>query len=306
MRSLDWSDLQYILAIARNGSLTAAARALGVNHSTVLRRINSFEDVNKVRLFDRQRSGYKLTPEGAELLEAAQEVELVVTNLERKIAGTDDRLEGAIRVTTTDSFLFYLVGPHLTAFQDKYPGIKLEIVATNHVVSLSKRDADVAIRPSPNQPSALTGTRICDINCALYASRDYWAANKHRAMDDQRWLGLSGPMSETLPARWMAKHVPEDRIVLTVDTFMGVYQAACDGAGISVLPCFIGGEGDELVRLGDVIEPCRNGLWVLTHKDLMNTARYRTFVDYMAESLKREEPRLLGIDTPHAPLRIVN
>jgi len=294
MHKLDWSDLQYILAVAQQGSLAGAARALNVNHSTVLRRINAFEQSHGVRLFERQRTGYRLTGEGQQLLEAAQDVETVVDSLERKIAGKDLRLAGAIRLTTTDSFLFDLLKPHLASFQKAYPDIVLNVTVTNHVLNLTRRDADVAIRPGRAIPAPLVGAKISDLNFALYASPAYWCDHNHLDVKTLSWLGVDDVLSDAPPGRWLRTNIANEQIIYTADTFMALRHAAEEGVGITILPCFLGDASERLVRASDVLEPCRNGLWILTHKDLMQTARIKTFTEFMSVALKTETSRLLG------------
>ncbi len=173
MHRLDWSDLQYILAVANHGSLAGAARALGVNHSTVQRRITSFEALQQVTVFDRRPDGYKLTIEGQQLLEAAKAVEQAVWGLERKISGKDLKLEGTIRLTTTDTLLHTIVGRPLALFHRKYPDIVMDVSVTNSILSLTRRDADVAIRPAQSKPEPLVGDHVGDIQFAVYAASAY-------------------------------------------------------------------------------------------------------------------------------------
>ena len=245
-------------------------------------------------MFDRHRSGYQLTPEGQQLLEAAQSVETVITNLERHIAGKDLRLEGVIRLTTTDSFLSNLINPHLVAFQKAYPEIVLNVTVTNHVLNLTKRDADVAIRPARQKPAPLVGAKVSDINCALYATPAYWTEHKNLDLAGHAWLGLDDVLADTPPGRWLRSNVPDGRIVFTADSFIALRQAAEAGLGITILPCFLGDGSEQLIRASDILEPCRNGLWILTHKDLMQSARFKTFTDFMLDALRQEESRLLG------------
>ena len=294
MHRIDWSDLQFILAVAHTRSLAGAARELGVNHSTVLRRINAFEEDNGVRLFDRQRNGYALTPEGQQMLEAAQSVDNIINSLERRIAGKDLRLEGLIRVTTTDSFLYELVNPHLLLFKQRYPDIVINVTVTNVLLNLTQRAADVAIRPGTGVPPPLVGEKVSDLNFALYASADYWRANNHLDFDRHDWLGLDDIMSDSQPGRWLRKNVDKDRVVFTADTFLALRLAAEAGIGMAILPCFLGDSSDKLVRATDPIETCRNEAWVLTHKDLVQTTRIKVFTDYMIGALKSETSRLCG------------
>ena len=144
MAGFDWDDLRYILAVANAKSLAGAARALGVNHTTVLRRVTAFEQRIGLRLFERLASGYVLTAGGEELIAAARHVEDTLTALERKLAGQDLRLSGVIRVTTTDTLMGSILPEILAEFRDAHPGIGIEVAVSNAMFNLSKRDADVA------------------------------------------------------------------------------------------------------------------------------------------------------------------
>ncbi len=294
MHKLSWNDLQYIVAVANHGSVTAAARALGVYHSTVLRRINSFEESQAVRLFERQRAGYTLTQEGQQLLEVARKVEDVVSVLERKIAGKDLTLEGVIRLTTTDSLLHSVVGPHIAAFQARYPDIVIEVSVTNHLLNLTRRDADVAIRPSQDKPEPLVGQKVSDLNFALYTSRPYWAQNASKSMAEHAWLGLDDLLASTPPGRWLKANAPGAATKFTADSFLAIRDATEHGLGVALLPCFLGDVSELLIRIEGPIATCRNSLWVLTHKDLLGSARVRTFTEFFADALKGDSEKFLG------------
>ena len=155
MSRIEWDDLRYLLAVATEGSLAGAARVLGVNHTTVLRRVNAFEERLGVRLFERLPAGYTLTAEGAELVEAARLMEDTVASLERRLVGRDRKLVGTVRVTTTDTLAGSILPAILADFRRQHPGIALELATSNLVVSLSKRAADVAIRPAENPPEGI-------------------------------------------------------------------------------------------------------------------------------------------------------
>lgn len=152
MHRIDWDDLRYVLAVAEHGSVAAGARALGVNHTTVLRRINALEAAQAVRLFERLPTGYALTAGGEELLAAARQMGEVVTALERRLAGQDLRLEGSLRATTIDTLMVSVLPTILAAFRAAHPGVQIEISVSNTIANLTKRDADVAIRPTDDPP----------------------------------------------------------------------------------------------------------------------------------------------------------
>ena len=285
MHRLDWSDLQFILAVANNGSLAAAARALGVNHSTVQRRIASFEAVHEVSVFDRRPDGYKLTVEGQQLLETARAVEQAVWGLERKIAGKDLKLEGTIRLTTTDTLLHTLVGGLLPGFRTLYPDIRFEASSTNSILSITRRDADVAIRPAPSIADGLAGTKAGEFSFHAYASAAYLAAHPGTAVEDMDWLAPGDTLAGSTPGRWMRRHMGRARVAMTCDSIMALATAVRYGMGVGLLPSYVGRADPELVQLDFDTGDARNGLWVLTHPDLANAARIHTFMDYMAEGL---------------------
>lgn len=288
MHRLDWSDLQFILAVASNGSLAAAARALGVNHSTVQRRIASFEALHEVTVFDRRPDGYKLTIEGQQLLETAREVEQAVWGLERKIAGKDLRLEGTIRLTTTDTLLHTIVGRQLKRFLELYPDITLAVSATNSIVSISRRDADVAIRPAPSIAEGLVGRSAARFSFHAYASPAYIASHDGTPAEELDWLSPDQTLAASTPGQWMRRHMGRARIVMTCDSIMAMASAAAYGLGVALLPSYVGDGRRDLVRLDVDTSEATNSLWVLTHPDLANAARIHTFMDFMADALAQE------------------
>jgi DNA-binding transcriptional LysR family regulator len=294
MHRLDWSDLQYILAVANHGSLAAAARALGVNHSTVQRRITTFEDMHSTTIFDRRPDGYKLTVEGQQLLEAAQQVEEFIWELERKISGKDLKLEGTIRLTTTDTLLHTIVGHHLAEFRKIYPAIVMDISVTNSILSLTRRDADVAIRPAPAKPDTLVGESVGEFEFLLYASPEYIATHGHKTLDELHWLAPGDVLSGSTPGKWLRKHVPKANVVMTADSILALAYAAERGHGAVMLPDYLGDTLDGLERLPIPHPACHNSLWLLTHADLAGAARIRTFMEFMSGEMK---PQLSGNST---------
>ncbi len=288
MHRLDWSDLQYILAVANHGSLAAAARALGVNHSTVQRRIISFEALQQVTVFDRRPDGYKLTIEGQQLLEAAKAVEQAVWGLERKITGKDLKLEGTIRLTTTDTLLHTIVGRPLAAFHRKYPDIVMDVSVTNSILSLTRRDADVAIRPAQSKPEPLVGDHVGDIRFAIYAAPSYLRGRRHLTLAGLDWLGPGDTFANSTPGRWLRRTVPKAKIVMTTDSLLALGCAAQRGLGAAMLPTYLGDELDGIERVDVAYQEFTNGLWIVTHADLANAARIHTFMEFMSEALRRE------------------
>src|SRR4051794_1984852 len=285
MHRMEWDELRFFLAVAEAGSLAGAARALGVNHTTVLRRINGFEAQLGLRLFDRLPGGYAMTVGGEELLAAARRIEETVTDLERRLAGQDLRLEGELRVTTTDTLALTILMPHLAAFRTAHPGITLELTVTNAMANLTRRDADVAIRPTAEPPEALVGRRVAGLAHAIYAaSRSHLertaaeasaaAADGIANLSGQAWIGTDASLASTVGARWLRRELPAARIVCRLDSLMAMRAAAAAGLGLALLPCYVGDTDPGLVRVRPPPLPgTEAGLWLLTHEDLRRTAR---------------------------------
>jgi DNA-binding transcriptional LysR family regulator len=295
---MDWDDLRYVLAVAEAGSLAGAARALGVNHTTVLRRIGAFEQRLGLRLFERLPTGYMLTAGGEELIAAARHVEATVTTLERTLAGQDLRLAGAIRVTTTDTLMGSILPEILVKFRDSYPGIRVEIAQSNLMFNLTKREADIAIRPANDPPETLIGRRIAKVAFAVYGSPAYLASQgEARHLADCRWVAPDEGLSGTAVARWMRAQLPHAEITLTADSLMALARAAQAGLGLAALPCYLGDISPDLVCVHPPIPELETALWILTHADLRHTARIRAFTELAGDAFAERRSLLDGGQT---------
>lgn len=295
-KAIGWEDLQYVLAVAEHGSLANAARALKVNHTTVLRRINAFEEAQGLRLFERLSTGYTLTAGGEELLAAARAMNEVVTSLERKLAGQDLRVEGTLRLTTTDTLIASVLPDILTGFHAAHPGVRVEVSTSNLLANLTRRDADVAIRPANDPPETLIGRRVCNIAFALYGSPDYLAKHgRANELDSYRWLAPDDSLSGSSVARWMKIALPEADIVLRADSLVTLRQAAVAGLGVAALPCYLGDNTPGLARLApEPLAPMATSLWILLHEDLRRTARVNAFVSFVTKALTDLRPLFAG------------
>ena len=250
MHSLKWDDLQYVLVVANQGSVAAAARSMGVSHSTVLRRLSAFEERHRLRVFYKLPTGYKLTPEGRQLLESALSIESTVQALERRIFGQEMRLEGVLRLTTTDTLLRLILSRHLAAFHDAYPRIQLELKVTNRLVDLSNLEVDVGLRPAMELPDNLTGIRLCDIAFGVYGSPDYLnSLQGRRPLESANWLGFSAMGGRGTMAQVVADFVPEEQVVMKADSFEPLLLAAEQGMGLVYMPCFVGESSGKLQRV---------------------------------------------------------
>ena len=214
-----------------------------------------------------------------------------VDTLERRLAGRDLRLSGPLRVTTVDTLASSrLLMPHLAAFRAEHPDVTLEIVVSSAMANLTRRDADVAIRPSDDVPETLVGRRVCAIGFAVYVARGSAASRAHGP-----WIGLDESLASTLAGRWLREAVPaEAPIACRVDSLLAAREAVRASLGVALLPCYLGDREPGLVRLGDPLPEVRPSLWLLTHQDLRRTARVRAFLEFMGRRLAGERELLEG------------
>lgn len=289
---LEWADLQYFLAVCEHGSIGAAARALDVNHSTVLRRISNLERALDVRLFDRLPRGYALTAKGHELAANVAGVPEQLDAAQRRVTGADLALGGTIRITAPDALIQELLMPLLARFQATHPAVRLELVAGNSFLNLTQREADVAVRGSNHPPENLVGRRAGVIRTALYASRDYLATlGPTHTVADYRWVGHDTALSHLMSAKWMAKNIAPERIVLRLDSLVAMARAVDTGIGAGWLLCPLADARSGLVRLGPPPDELDTQIWVLTHPDLKRVARIRALTDFLFAALS-QDPRL--------------
>lgn len=297
---MDWDDLRTFLAVARTGSLTEAARGLGVSYSTVSRRLAALEEGLGSRLFERLAAGYKPTPVGEEMLETARRMETEFEALSRRVLGRDARLEGRVRVATTDALVTSFM-PEIAAFSRRYPDIEVDLLTTPEPAELAMRETEVALLVTDRPPPNLVGRRLARLPSALYAARSYLADHPAEAeLAAHVWVGWEDGMAHIPAARWMRERVPHARVACRVSTGTALREALRAGVGVAYLLCFLADEDPALVRLRPPEPALETGLWLLVHEDLRATGRVRVFLDFMAEAIGRHRRRLAA---GHAPAR---
>ncbi len=289
MHRWNWDDLKYALAVAEHKSLAGAARALQVNHTTVLRRINAFEESYGLRLFERLVTGYAMTEPGEELIRSAQEMQGIVHKLERKLTGNDLRLEGVLRVTTCDTLMGSVLPNILTGFNKLHPGITLEVTTGSFVTDLAQRDAHVAVRTGDDVPESLIGRRATDVCFAIYAAP---ALVEKSTMDGRpefiNWLVPDITLAGMAISRWLRTNVPTESIALRADSLVSLQRAALAGLGFAILPCYLGDSTPGLEKIEHPeISALKTGVWVLSHEDLRRTARVNAFTAFASKELQR-------------------
>lgn len=297
MHNLPWTDLQHVLAVADAGSVARGAKALGVNHTTVLRRVAACERTLGVKLFARSPAGYTLTAAGEEIAAAARAMHETVLSIERTVAGRDLRLTGTVRVTTTDTLAHSLMPAVLMSFAAAQPSIALELTTTNVMVNLTRRDADIAVRPTSSPPPNLVGRRVAEVAIALYAAPSYLARTAaRRPLDKHAWLAPDDSLASTTIAQWMRSELSHVTPVLRADTLTSLARAALAGLGVAALPCYLADPQPGLERVRGPIATMATELWVLTHADLRGTARVRAVSDHLVSGLSASRALIEGRD----------
>lgn len=280
----NWNDHQYFLAVARLGSLNAAAKYLGVTHSTVLRRINALEDTMKVRLFERFHSGYVLTPAGEGILQHVETLEESTLAIERTLLGQDVNLSGTLKISTSDTIGYYWLPSRIKAFAEKYPDIMLDIDVTTRQRDLTKREADIVLSAAMKQPEHMVGKVLQPIHFALYAHQDYIAT--HGILDQDidlnahNILSLNDTLAHIPIIKWLENQCKNNPPILRSDKFSALYQLCQQGIGIAPLPSYVGDQDDALVAVMDTPQSCDNQMWLLTHPDIRHTARIQAFMEF--------------------------
>ncbi|QEA38239.1 LysR family transcriptional regulator [Pistricoccus aurantiacus] len=282
-----WNDLPLVQAIAETGSLSGAARRLNVSHATVFRRLGELERRLGVRLFERSRNGYMPTPAGDDLAVTAARVADEIAGAERRLLGRDLTLSGTLRTTTTDTLLMGLLTPILADFQAAHPRIVLEVVVANRPLNLSRRDADIAIRPGNSPPETLIGRRVGRLTQAVYEP-------SNSGDEALPWVGPDVHLGYPALEAWMMQQGADAHTVYKVDSMLGMLAAVRAGLGQGVLPCYLADAEPTLRRRSAMIPELTIDLWLLTHPDLRRTARVRTFFEVVAQAIEARNAVLLG------------
>lgn len=294
---IDWDDLRSFLAIARGGTLSAAARTLGVRQSTMSRRLEALERTSGARLFEKTPKGFVLTQTGEAILGRVTQIEAEALAVERVITGTDIRLEGLVRLTAVETLASEILPPILAGFQRQYPGISIELIADSRSLSLTRREADIALRFARLTQSDLVVRKVAQFTSALYASTAYLdrfgvpdftrgapghqillLPDEYMAMPEMLWFGL-------LTAQATQALRSNDRHTLLA--------AARAGMGIVLLERYFADHAPELVRLSSPdTGPVAREIWLAVHTDMRHTPRVRALTEYLTAELRAQAPRL--------------
>ena len=280
-----WDDLRVALAVARRTSHGGAARDLGVDPTTVGRRVAALEAALGARLFDRTPAGLLPTAAGDKLLARAERVEAEILAAERELGGTDARLAGPVRITAGDGVVHHALLPALVELRRSHPGVTVELRADTRPLDLSRREADVAIRLSRPKEPALIARRLGVMHLALYASRGYLArrgmprSTAELAAHD--FVGFDASLDDLPQLRWLRHKVRAPRWVVRATTTTAQVLGAAHGLGVALLPCFIAPAEPRLEMVLPALRPPPREVWIVVHEQLRTSARVAAVITWL-------------------------
>jgi DNA-binding transcriptional LysR family regulator len=296
---MDWDDLRFVLEVCRSGSALAAAGKLGVNQSTVMRRIAQAETVLGVELFERKQSGYVATPNGLCAADAAERIEREVRDLRSAMAAAQRVLAGTVRVTTSELLANFIIASCLRSFQKFSPGVRVELITDDRRLDLARGEADIALRAGSRPEGAgIVMRRMPDAAWAVYCSRTY--AEEHgtpSSREDIRnhaIIGMEGPMAQLPGPRWLCEAAPGAPIGFRSNSLMNLVSNLRAGLGVATLPCIAGDSEPELVRCFAPPPELASEMWLIVREDLKSAPHIRAFADYLAAYLHSIRAQLAG------------
>jgi DNA-binding transcriptional LysR family regulator len=295
----DWNDLRSLLAVARDGSTLAAARSMGVNQSTVQRRLASLEAELGGRLVERLASGYRLTDLGRAVMPQAEAVEHAAIAFADAVHQRARQGSGIIRVTCPEPIAVRLAkAGFLDRFHVAHPGLRVEFVLSDQYVDLTKGEADVALRSGDTDDAILVGRKIATSLWAIYASRSYVERHGAPVSPDElgrhSLIGFEETMTRHRTVSWLGEVAPGAHFAARSTSVLGLISATKAGVGIAPLPMALGDAEADLIRvIGPVAELTR--AWrILCHPDQRHTPRIEAFFAFVLSQTEALKPILTG------------
>jgi DNA-binding transcriptional LysR family regulator len=294
----DWNDLRYLLAIARTGTLTSAARELGVEHTTVGRRLAALEHALGTRLFTRSPSGFTPTGAAREILPIAEEIAARIESIERRVSGEDARIEGTVRVTASEAISGYLV-KNFVALRERHPQLMVEILSGNRSFDVMRGEADIAVRAREVEEPGLVVRKLVEAGWSLYAAPAYVERKGAPATPEDLCghdvIGFDKSMGAVPGALWLDEHAQGTQVVMRGNSIVAALNAAILGLGMTVLPCFIADTESALRRLTARVLGGRN-IFLVVHPDLAKVAKVRTVMEFIVHTFERDARMWRGED----------
>jgi DNA-binding transcriptional LysR family regulator len=298
MAEFDWNNLRAFLAVARTGRLTAAASRMRADHTTVARHIAALEQALDTRLFDRSPTGYSLTVHGERLMATAEGVESLALAAQGAVGGADLSVSGVVRIGAPEGFGSHFLAPRLPELAEQHPDLEIELVATSGLVSLSKREADIAIALSAPREGRLVARKLTDYRLSLYGAPSYlaWAGTPRTRLElaAHRFVGYISDLLHAPELDYMQAPDVAISVKFRSSNLIAQMQAARAGAGLCVLPEFMAAGRDDLVKVLPDLVGLTRSFWMITHADLKDLARIKAVHDFIARAVKRSRGLFAG------------
>ncbi|HEY1432032.1 MAG TPA: LysR family transcriptional regulator [Stellaceae bacterium] len=286
-----WDDVRFFLAVARAGSLSGAARALGVGHVTVGRRITLLEKRLGVILLNRTSDGFATTSAGQAILRECVAMESAAMDLERIVAGRDSLIAGSVRVTTPEGLAYQLVAPAIAVLRETHPELRVDLIAGVRSLDIARREADLAVRFARPSASDLVCRKLGEVAFSLYASKHYLARtgvpNQGQGLADFDLITFTGAPTAMSPF-FMGESLEGARIALRCDNPLIQLRAAASNVGIVEAACFLGDSSPDLVRVWPDKAPARRVVWLIMHQDMRRAARIRAVSAAIGDAFRRQ------------------
>ncbi|WP_316190691.1 LysR family transcriptional regulator [Bradyrhizobium sp. SZCCHNS2096] len=292
---LDWTDLCHFITLAREGTLSAAARVLGVDHVTVARRIAALERATRLKLVDRRARLYVLTEDGRRLAAAAAPMEDAAYAVERAIKATRPGLVGEVSISAPPSLANAMIAPKLIDLRRQHPGITIKLIGEKRTASLNRREADVALRLSRPADAALVARRIGSFGFSLYGAPGYLRETPPSALS---FIAYDASMDEAPQQQWLKSIAGQRAIVLLTSDLENQAAAARAGVGLAALPHFLGDPDPQLVRHDSGRSEVSREIWLVVHRDLSRAPLVRAVMQFLVSCVKPGRPEKNPVRTP--------
>jgi len=276
------ADLDLVLALVRGRTLQEASKRIGVDPSTVFRAVRKLEAKLGEKLFERGRGGYAASELALELVQSAERIEAEMTTARAIATANQAEPAGVLRITTTDTVLHRLLLPTLGEFARLYPQIELELIASNEIANLSRRDADIAIRATRKPPAHLIGRSLGALRFGLFRSPHY----PEPVLEQAAWIALDDSLQEQPSIRWRKKHYPKVIPRYRCNSVQSVAEAIKAGLGVGVIPLFVAQPGAAFFALSEPLEEIETQLWLLQHPDVRKLQRVKVFTEFLSARLR--------------------
>ncbi|MDE1990891.1 MAG: LysR family transcriptional regulator [Rhizobiaceae bacterium] len=293
-----WDDLQFFLAVARTGQLSTAARQLRTSHATVSRRIDRLEFTLQVKLFERNARGYMLTGMGQRFVDTAERMEQETERLRSDLAAGSAAQRGVVRISAPEGFSNFFLTTLLADFTARYPNISLELVTIQQIMSLSRKEADIVVVLDPPKAGPYFTEKLTDYHLQVYGSRDYLAKHgpvaSRAELQAHPFIGYIEDMIFAPGLDYLGDIHPRIKLLFQSSSIFAQLTATKSGLGLCVLPFFIASRHPDLqVVLPDEVDLKRH-YWITCHRDLRQSPRVRTVIDFLVEAVERNAPAFLG------------